>query len=80
MNDVAEKLVQMKRKIEEKKVEKSRLEGKLDQLLLTLKEKYGCSSVEEAQELLEKKKSRLDDTRQSLEERLAEIEEKYDWL
>jgi len=39
--------------------EKDRAKGRADQLLKTLKEKFGCLNLKQAQELLKKKKLEL---------------------
>jgi outer membrane protein TolC len=47
----------LKAKVERLKAEKERAEGARDQLLRTLKEEFGCKSLQEAEALLAKLQS-----------------------
>lgn len=73
-----DKLNEMKEKIEKAKTEKSRLEGKMDELKDQLK-KAGYDSVKEAEEALVKMEETLDKLDAEFESGITELEEKYNW-
>ena len=52
-------LIELKQEVKRLEQEKEQAKGRVSQLLKTLKEKYKCSTVEEAKELLKKKRREL---------------------
>ena len=63
--------------IQEAKIEKAKLQGQLDQVMASLKERYDLNSVEEAEarvKELEAEAKRSDDEIQTISTRLDEIE------
>jgi predicted transcriptional regulator len=56
---IVKQLKENKATLEELRTKKSRLEGKRDQLMETLKTKFNVSSVEEAEKLLVAKEAEL---------------------
>ena len=63
--------------IQEAKIEKAKLQGQLDQVMASLKERYDLNSVEEAEarvKELEAEAKRIDDEIQTISTRLDEIE------
>ncbi|MEK0346436.1 MAG: hypothetical protein QQN65_06355 [Nitrosopumilus sp.] len=67
--NVVQRLKEKEIQIKSLQEKKSRLEGKKEQLLSDLKEKFGVATLEEGQKLLEQKKTKL-----------AEVEERIDGL
>ena len=63
--------------IEGKKTEKIRQETQLETFMSTLKEKYGCSSIDEAKEKYKTMESELIKLETDLKEVDDAIEEKY---
>lgn len=73
-----EKLIQLKKEIEQSKQQTDMLKGKLEYLKNDIKEEYGCDNVEELENLLsdmEKEKDKLDS---QIKEIVFKIEEEYD--
>ena len=52
-------VMELKKSVKKLGQEKDRAEGRVEQLLKTLKEKFGCTSLKKAQELLKKEKKSL---------------------
>ena len=75
-----DRLLALKKKIKEKQDEKSRLQGRLDQLMSQLKEEFGCSSVEEGKKKLEELEGAVKHLERQVAESTAEIEKKYEQL
>lgn len=70
-------LMRLKRKIATSRTEADKAQGKVDQCMSTLKTKYKCESVEEA----EKKKATLDKRREDIVKKtnalIDEMKERY---
>ena len=79
MDDIAKRLMEMKKNIEDKKVKKSRYEGKLETLQEQLKKDFGCASVEEAQDKLDEMEKDLKIKRQQLSDGMEKLEGAYEW-
>ena len=79
MNQIIETLQNKKQEIERNKSERDKLQGRLDQALLTLKEKFGCKTLDEADQKYEKQKAELDKQKADIESRFNELKEKYAW-
>jgi chromosome segregation ATPase len=75
-----EKLLKMKKKIEELKAEKSRLEGKKEQLENQLKTQFKCESIEEAKKYLSVLEDELEELQKLILGKETEIEKKYEKL
>ncbi len=72
-----EQLLLWKKELEQEKIDNSRLEGQQAELLRQLKEKFDCSSIEEAKKKLITMQSNLNKLQTQLEEETKEYEEKY---
>jgi len=70
------KLLELNKEIEKRKQEKSRLQGKLDTLLNTLKKETGCTTIEEAIVFKDNLEKRLMVIETDLTTLLQEIESK----
>jgi hypothetical protein len=76
----SEKLMDMKERIEKKKSEKSRLEGKKEQLESQLKREFECDSVEDAKLLIDKMDADIEELDEKIQSKEKEIERKYEEL
>lgn len=79
MKNIIETLQSKKQEIERNKSERDKLQGRLDQALLTLKEKFGCKTLDEADEKYEVQKAELDKQKTDIETRFTDLKEKYAW-
>lgn len=69
-----DRLQEIKRINDEKKQQKSRLEGRLESLNEKLKE-FDCSSIEDLEKLIEEKEKEVELNKVSLEEKIKELED-----
>ena len=79
MKNIIETLQKRKTAIEADKTKRDKLQGRLDQAMLVLKDKFNCSSLDEADEKYEDQKTKLDAQKAKIEKRYTELEEKYAW-
>ena len=79
MKNIIETLQNKKTEIERNKSERDKLQGRLDQALLTLKEKFNCKTLDEADEKYETQKAELDTQKAEIESRFTSLKEKYAW-
>jgi len=70
-------VMELKKNIKKLDREKERAEGRLEQLLKTLKEEFGCSNLEEAEELLEQTKDTTDKLEKKYNTRLETFMDKW---
>lgn len=79
-NKTADELLRMKKVIEDKKVERSRLEGKRESLLQRLNDEYEAETLEEGLERLEVMTADRDRLAQDVDDLEKEIKETYEQL
>ena len=79
MKNIIEELQKRKQKIESDKSERDKLQGGLDQALSTLKEKFSCKTLDEADDKYEEQKAELDTQKADIENRFTILKEKYAW-
>lgn len=72
-------LVDIRRKLDAKKVEKNRLEGRRDALLATLGEQ-GFKSIEEAEKEVEVWEKKIEKMKEKRASRLSQFRRKYEEL
>jgi predicted transcriptional regulator len=77
MADIASELLKMKRRIEETKDKKSRLEGKLSSLQDRLRSEFNCKTLEEGEAKQQSLSKELKDKQIVLERKLTEMRESY---
>lgn len=70
-------LLKLKKQVEEAKTEVSELKGHQSALLKQLKEEWGCSDITTAEKKLKSLQKEIEEVNQSIEEGIAELEEKY---
>ena len=73
---LTKKLMELDKVIEKRKQEKSKLQGKLEMLMKSLKEDVGCDTVEEAFEYKNSLQDELNNIHNSLETLIEKIENK----
>jgi predicted transcriptional regulator len=73
---LTKKLMELDKVIEKRKQEKSKLQGKLEMLMKSLKEDIGCDTVEEAIEYENFLQDELNNIHNSLETLIEKIENK----
>ena len=78
MNE-AEKLLEMKEKIDKAKTDIERMEGRKEQLYKTLKKDFGCKTLKEAEKKLAEMNKDLDKKETILAAGVTGLEEKYGW-
>jgi len=72
-------LLDLKERIDEAKEEISKLEGRKAGYLETLKDQFKCSSVKEANELLQKMDKNIEDLDDEIKAGLEQLEEEFDF-
>lgn len=77
MSNLLERLATIEKGLEKKKREQARLEGAFEQTMSQAKKDFGCSTLEELQELLEKTKKDNNKTEEKLQAALEEYEESF---
>ena len=77
--EISNKLLRMKKQIEEARTKKASLEGRLEVLNEALIKDYKVNSVEEAIKLLEDYKNEVEILFEDLKGDVEELEGAYDW-
>ena len=67
-NELIEEVKQCSEQLDKLKSKRDRLVGQKDQLLNDMKDKFGVSTIEEAEELISKLKEKLEDDTNALEQ------------
>ncbi len=70
----AQKLIDLKEEIADKKIERGVLENKQTELLDTLKEEYNCTTIEQAEKEIKKLKRQIEIQSGKLEKGLEKLE------
>ena len=72
---LGQRLLKMKDDLEQKKSQRSELQGELNSVMKQLQEEFGVETLEQAEERLEKEKQGLQEMETVVRERVEEIEE-----
>ena len=70
-------VMELKKKVKKLEQEKDRSKGRVDQLLKTLEEKFDCTNIKQARELLKKKEKELKKLDSEYEAQLNSFMEKW---
>jgi len=70
-------LLKLKQKIDDAKQQSSELKGQQTALMKQLKDDWKCSSIEEAEKLMEKMDKEIKTLNEKIETGLEELDEKY---
>lgn len=73
--DLGERLLKIKRKLEKEKERKSQLQGELKSIMRQLEDEFKVSSIEQAEELLAEYKEKLQKMKDSLHRKIEQLEE-----
>jgi hypothetical protein len=72
------KVLELEKSIKKMENEKLKAEGKVEQLLKTLQDKFNCNTLNEAQALLEKKQSQLNKLEEQFTKKRTSYEDKWE--
>ena len=78
-SNMVERLMDLKKEIDQAKLEQASLQGMLNQNLKRLKTEFGCSNIDEAKELLDKLNKDKTNLESKIEKAVTELERKYEW-
>lgn len=70
-------LLRLKEEIDEAKELHSKLQGQREALLQQLKDEYNCTSIKQAEKMLDKMEADIETLSKEIEEELAELEKEY---
>lgn len=70
---------ELKKKIENAKTRKAKAEGALEQAMTRLKDEFGCSTVEAAEEKLKQLQTEIDNDEIKLDSMLRSLDNSIDW-
>lgn len=79
MKNIIETLQNKKAEIELNKTKRDKLQGRLDQAMSVLKDKFNCDTLEQADDKYEEQKTKLDGQKSKIENRFETLKEKYAW-
>lgn len=71
-------LLQLKEEIDRAQTDLNKLEGRRQALMEQLKKEFNCSTIEEAETLLEEKQTRIKSLKKKFDEGLMELNEKLE--
>ncbi len=72
-------LLKLKEEIEKAKSKVSELKGRKEYLLQELQDKWGCASVEEAQNKIDTLEAEINELETTIEREIGELENEYDF-
>jgi predicted nucleic acid-binding Zn-ribbon protein len=73
-NKIADDLLKMKKKIDDSKIEVAQIEGSQKELMKSLKEQFGCNSIEEAEKKLEELEKETDTLEKEIDSEYKQLE------
>lgn len=74
-----DRLMEMKRRIEELKTKKAQAEGAIKQISRELKDDFGCRDLKDAKAKLESMKAELEETERKIEKQIEKLDKDYEW-
>ena len=77
--DIGKRLLQIKKQIDDSKIEKAQIEGAIDQNLKRLKDEFGVSTLERAKKKLDKLAEEEKELQKKLDKAVDKLEESYEW-
>lgn len=80
MPDKLDEYNRLIKRVEKLQADTSKAEGSYEQLMEELQEKYGCSTIEEAEHLLEEKEKEARKLRKRFERELKKFNEEWEIL
>lgn len=79
MKDIEQRLINLKKAIEEDKAKKAKLEGAVEELQKQLEQNYGITTVEEAEKLKKKYEKDIEKNEKEITEKFARLQKLYEW-
>jgi len=77
--EIINELIKLEKEIDKAKEDKARLEGRLSELLKTLKEQFNYNNIEEAEGGLIKLTEKLTELEKELEDKFNALKKEYQW-
>lgn len=77
--NIEQKLMDMKKKVEKAKTEVAQAQGAIEQLNKRMKEEFGVDNIDDAEDLLTKIQKEGEDLAEEIREKMAALESNYDW-
>ena len=74
-----DRLLKMKKKIEDGEKEQANLQGRIDSLFEQLEKEFNVKSIEEAESLMKELEDKIDKMDEDLKRMTTELEKAYDW-
>lgn len=74
-----DRLLKMKKKIEDGEKEQANLQGRIDSLFEQLEKEFGVKSIEEAESFMKELEDKIDKMDEDLKRMTTELEKAYDW-
>lgn len=74
-----DRLLKMKKKIEDGEKEQANLQGRIDSLFEQLEKEFNVKSIEEAESLMRELEDKIDKMDEDLKRMTTELEKAYDW-
>ena len=74
-----DRLLKMKKKIEDGEKEQANLQGRIDSLFEQLEKEFNVKSIEEAESLMRELEDKIDKMDEDLKRMITELEKAYDW-
>lgn len=74
-----DRLLKMKKKIEDGEKEQANLQGRIDSLFEQLEKEFNVKSIEEAEDLMKELEDKIDKMDEDLKRMTTELEKAYDW-
>lgn len=75
---IGQRLLQLKKQIEDEKAKQSELKGELKSIMKQLKDEFNVQSLDEAAELLESMQEDLEKHRETIQEKLEKAKELFE--
>lgn len=73
-DDIGERLLKLKKQLEEEKSRRSELQGEYKSIMKQLKEDFKVNSIKQAEEKIEAEEKKLNEIEESIDEQIEEIE------
>lgn len=78
--NATERLLELRAKIDKAAAERQRAQGALDEAMRTLKTRFKCKTVPEAEKRLKEMDAEIEKKSKLLDEGIAELENAHEWL
>lgn len=76
--DLTSKIIKIKKELENAKIEKAKIEGKISNILEDLKKNYGVKDINEISEIIKKEEKIIEKLENEINDKLEVIEKEFD--